>query len=97
MGHCAECHTPRNLFGGLKTENWMKGGENPSGLGSVPNLLKTVKNWSEEEMEEYLVSGFTPDFDVAGGHMAEVIESTRLLSYDDRVAIYNYLKALTND
>ena len=97
MGHCAECHTSRNLFGGLKTDNWMKGGENPSGLGNVPNLLATVKKWSNEEMEEYLVSGFTPDFDVAGGHMAEVIESTRLLSDDDRSAIYKYLKALTND
>ena len=48
-------------------------------------------------MEEYLASGFTPDFDVVGGHMVEVIESTRLLSYDDRVAIYNYFKALIND
>ena len=97
LGHCAECHTSRNILGGLKIDNWMKGGENPSELGTVPNLLETVKRWSEEEMEEYLASGFTPDFDVVGGHMAEVIESTRLLSYDDRVAIYNYFKALIND
>ena len=48
-------------------------------------------------MEEYLSTGFTPDFDVVGGHIAEVIESTRLLSYDDRIAIFDYLKALTND
>ena len=75
----------------------MHGGENPSGLGKVPNLLETVEKWSAEEMEEYLSTGFTPDFDVVGGHMAEVIESTRLLSYDDRIAIFNFLRALRND
>ena len=75
----------------------MQGGENPSGLGKVPSLLETAHNWSEEEMEEYLSTGFTPDFDVVGGHMAEVIESTRLLSYDDRIAIFDYLKGLTSD
>ena len=97
LGHCAECHSPRNIFGGLKVNEWMHGGENPSGLGKVPNLLETVEKWSAEEMEEYLSTGFTPDFDVVGGHMAEVIESTRLLSYDDRIAIFNYLKALRNN
>ena len=97
LGHCAECHSPRNIFGSLKVDEWMQGGENPSGVGKVPNLLKTVQKWSAEEMEEYLSTGFTPDFDVVGGHMAEVIESTRLLSHDDRLAIFNYLKALRND
>ena len=97
LGHCAECHSPRNIFGGLKADEWMQGGENPSGLGKVPNLLETVQKWSAEEMEEYLSTGFTPDFDVVGGHMAEVIESTRLLSYDDRTAIFDYLKGLTSD
>ena len=96
LGHCAECHTPRNALGGLKADHWMQGGKNPSGLGTVPNLLLTTEEWSAEEMEEYLSTGFTPDFDVVGGHMAKVIESTRLLTYDDRIAIYNYLKALRN-
>jgi len=29
LGHCAECHTPRNVLGGLETDNWMRGAANP--------------------------------------------------------------------
>ncbi len=38
LGHCAECHTSRNILGGLETANWMGGAPNPSGKGrAVPN------------------------------------------------------------
>ena len=97
LGHCAECHTPRDFMGGLKVKNWMEGGINPSGLGKVPNLQKSVDTWSVEDIAEYLVSGFTPEFDVAGGSMAEVIESTKLLNFDDRMEIGLYLKNLNLD
>ena len=33
LGHCAECHTPRNFIGSLKKSEWMRGGINPSGKG----------------------------------------------------------------
>ena len=41
---------------------------------------------------EYLTSGFTPDFDSAGGHMALVVENTAKLPASDREAIAAYLK-----
>ena len=97
LGHCAECHTPRNSLGGFKLSSWMQGGANPSGVGTIPNIQDLSDRWSAEEMEEYLLTGFTPDFDVVGGHMADVIENTKLLSYDDRISIYYYLKSLKND
>ena len=97
LGHCAECHTPRDFMGGLKVKSWMEGGINPSGLGKVPNLQKSVDTWSVEDIAEYLVSGFTPEFDVAGGSMAEVIESTKFLNFDDRMEIGLYLKNLNLD
>ncbi|NDH71962.1 MAG: diacylglycerol kinase, partial [Rhodobacteraceae bacterium] len=37
-----------------------------------------------------------PDYDVAGGLMAEVIENTSKLSDQDRATIANYLKVLAN-
>jgi hypothetical protein len=43
-----------------------------------------------------LNSGFTPDYDVAGGLMAEVIENTSRLSDTDRMAIALYLQAVSN-
>ena len=93
VGHCAECHTPRNAIGGLKKQRWLHGGKNPSGSGTIPNITISTLDWSVEEIEEYLSTGFTPDFDMVGGHMAEVIESTEKLSYVDRIAIANYIKS----
>lgn len=93
MGHCAECHTPRNLLGGHKTgAEWMSGAPNPAGRGTFPDLV--TLDWSAGEIEEYLNSGFTPEFDSAGGHMALVVENFAQLSAEDRAAVAAYVKAL---
>ncbi len=95
LGHCAECHTPRNAFGGLQRDLWLAGAPNPSGKGRFPGLTADQLDWSEADIAEYLRSGFTPDYDSAGGEMAEVIENTSQLTDDDRLAIAAYLKAVS--
>ncbi len=98
MGHCAECHTPRNPLGGLKTgADWMTGAPNPAGRGTFPDLTPPKMGWSEGELVEYFTSGFTPEFDTAGGHMALVIENLAQLPEADRAAIAAYVKALPLD
>ncbi|WP_298499550.1 c-type cytochrome [uncultured Maritimibacter sp.] len=93
MGHCAECHTPRNALGGLKTgADWLSGAPNPAGRGSFPDLV--TLDWSADEIAEYLSSGFTPEFDSAGGHMALVVENFAALAPEDRAAVAAYIKAL---
>ena len=94
LGHCGECHTSRNFIGGLKYEYWLGGAKNPTGRGMIPNLTLAKLTWNTEEIVEYLTSGFTPDFDVAGGHMVDVIENTSKLTDEDRLAIAKYLKAI---
>ena len=94
LGHCAECHTPRNALGGLDQSRWMAGAPLPVGKGNVPNLTPAKLDWSERDIAEYLKSGFTPEYDVAGGEMTEVIANTSQLSDEDRLAIAAYLKAL---
>jgi hypothetical protein len=42
----------------------------------------------------YFKTGFTPDFDTAGGLMAEVVENLSQLPDDDLLAIVAYLKAI---
>ena len=96
LGHCAECHTPRNRMGALDTTRWMQGAKNPSGTGRIPAITQEQLKWSSEDITEYLTSGFTPDFDVAGGHMAAVVENTSQLSQKDRVLIAQYLINLKN-
>lgn len=96
LGHCGECHSPRNFLGGIDTSRWLAGAPNPTGKGRVPNLTphKDGLGWSTSDIAEYLKSGFTPEFDTAGDLMADVIENTAKLSDDDRLAIAAYLKAL---
>lgn len=38
LGHCAECHTPRNALGALDKGRWLGGAPNPSGSGNIPTL-----------------------------------------------------------
>ncbi|MGY3436592.1 MULTISPECIES: c-type cytochrome [unclassified Marinovum] len=94
LGHCAECHTPRNVLGGLDRSRWMAGAPNPSGQGTIPALTPDKLTWSATDIAYYLETGFTPEFDSAGGHMANVVENISKLSAEDRAAIAAYVKAL---
>lgn len=97
LGHCSECHTPRNPVGGLVKDLWMSGAPDPEGKGFVPNITQHedgIASWTQTDIAYYLSTGFTPEFDSAGGLMAEVIDNTALLSDDDRNAIAAYLKAV---
>jgi len=91
-GHCGECHTPRGLFGNLDYGKWLHGAPNPTGPGRIPALAGI--QWSAADIAAYLQSGFTPEFDTAGGEMVEVIKNTARLSDEDRSAIAAYIKAL---
>ena len=96
-GHCAECHTVRNSFGGLDRQGWLAGAPSPDGPGRIPNITSHetgLARWSIADIAEYLRSGFTPDYDTAGGEMVEVVENTSQLSDEDRHAIASYLKAV---
>ncbi len=94
LGHCAECHTPRDMLGGLETGRWMAGAPNPSGSGKIPNITPAAFDWSVSDTVEYFTSGFTPEFDTVGGHMVEVVENLAQLPREDREAIALYLKRL---
>ena len=95
QAHCGECHTPRNLLGGLIKSRWLGGAPNPSGKGNIPNITPAKLTWSEGEIVEYLTSGFTPEFDSVGGHMAHVVENMARLPESDRQAVAAYLKKVS--
>jgi mono/diheme cytochrome c family protein len=94
-GHCAECHSPRNLLGGIVTSQRFAGGPNPEGEGWVPNITQAgLKDWSKGEIEEVLATGTTPDGDSVGSTMAAVVRNTSQLPPADRAAIATYIKSL---
>lgn len=92
LGHCGECHTPRNALGGPDRTRWLGGAPNPSGQGRIPNITPGALDWSETDIAYYLESGFTPDFDSVGGHMTAVVEKFAKLEAADREAVAAYLK-----
>jgi mono/diheme cytochrome c family protein len=95
LGHCAECHSPRNLLGGIIAAQRFAGGPDPEGKGFVPNITqKGISDWSEKDIDYFLETGSTPDGDNAGGSMARVIKNTSQLSAQDRAAIAAYVKSL---
>ncbi len=94
-GHCAECHSPRNILGAIETDKRFAGGPDLSGKGWVPNITqKGLGDWSAEDIAYLLETGHTPDGDSVGGSMTEVIRNTSQLPDADREAIAVYLKSL---
>jgi mono/diheme cytochrome c family protein len=99
LGHCGECHTPRNWMGGLERSRALAG--NPDGPedGRVPDITPDRKTgigtWSVSDIDYFLQTGMLPDGDFAGGAMSSVIDdNTSYLTAADRKAIAEYLKSV---
>jgi mono/diheme cytochrome c family protein len=93
-GHCGECHSPRDQFGGPDHARWLAGAPDPEGKGRIPNITPGKLAWSAAEIADYLKTGFTPDYDSVGGTMVEVQANMAELPNEDRAAIAAYLKAV---
>ena len=95
LGHCAQCHSPRNFLGGIVAPQRFAGGPDPDGKGWVSNITqKGLGDWSTKDIAYFLDTGQTLDGDSVGGSMAAVIRNTSQLSAGDRSAIAEYLKSL---
>jgi mono/diheme cytochrome c family protein len=95
LGHCSECHTPRSLLGGPKRDRFLAGGKGPDAKG-IPNLTPTkLKKWNDGDLREFLTTGLTPDGDIVGETMGEVIRNTTSrLTPEDLGALIAYLRSL---
>jgi mono/diheme cytochrome c family protein len=94
-GHCAECHSPRTLLGGIVEDKRFAGGPEPTGDGWVPNITPAgIGSWSEADIARLLTSGDTPSGDTVGADMGKVVGNTSQLSEKDRAAIAMYVKSL---
>ena len=95
LGHCGECHTPRNFLGGPGKDRFLAGGKGPDGKG-IPNLTPTrLKKLSDAELKDFLLTGMTADGDVAAEAMGEVVRNTTSqLTPEDLAALIAYLRSL---
>jgi mono/diheme cytochrome c family protein len=97
LGHCGECHTPRNILMGMSTRKALAGAE-VSGWDAY-NLTSDraggLGEWTDTQLQQFLSTGHAEDHGPAAGPMAEVVEnSTRYLTPEDIQAMVIYLRGL---
>ena len=95
LGHCSECHSPRNFLGATKRDRFLSGGRTPEDK-AIPNITPTrLKKMSDSELIQFLQTGLTSDGDVAAEPMSEVITNTLAkLTTPDINALVAYLRTL---
>lgn len=95
LGHCAECHSARNMLGAIKPSSRLAGGQDQEGVGFVPNITPAgIGNWSSNDIVEALTTGHTPQLRRIGSSMADVVTDTASLKLGDRQAIAAYLQSV---
>ncbi|MBH5398295.1 c-type cytochrome [Bradyrhizobium sp. CNPSo 4010] len=95
LAHCAECHSSRDMFGGIKTSTRYAGGKDPVGTGFYPNITAArLGDWSEAQLADMLKTGVTPNHGRVGSSMAAVVTNLAMLPESDREAIAAFVKSL---
>ena len=102
LGHCGECHTPRNAFMQLKAVTRTDSPRYLSGAVIetyfAPSLrgagAGSLEDWSEDDLARFLQTGANSR-GIAFGSMSDVIiHSTQYMSEADARATAHYLKSL---
>jgi mono/diheme cytochrome c family protein len=97
LGHCEQCHTPRNFMLGLKSGHDLAGAQ---AAGWVAYNITSDRDhgigaWSDADLAQYLATGTAPGHGPASGPMAEAItNSLRFLTPEDIKAMVAYLRTV---
>jgi len=95
LGHCSECHTPRNDLGAPRRNRYLAGTcTGPYGK-RIPNITQDketgIGDWTYEELMTFLKTGKRPDGGCTDSLMIEVLRTScmQLTGYDlQSLAIY---------
>ena len=98
LGHCAACHTPRNVFGAPREDAAFSGGLIPAQNWYAPALNSAreagVADWPEEDVVALLKHGVSAQAAVSGPMAEVVFRSLQYLSDADVRAMATYLRSL---
>jgi mono/diheme cytochrome c family protein len=97
LGHCGECHTPRNAgfateqgrqFGGALLEGWRA-------YNITTDTAYGIGAWSDQQIADYLRYGHAAGHGAAAGPMGEAVSySLQHLTPDDTAALVAYLRGV---
>jgi mono/diheme cytochrome c family protein len=96
LGHCGECHTPRNIGFAMKAHHALAGAELQGWRAWNLTADKTygVGDWSDAQLNSYLSIGRADGRGAAAGPMGEAIEnSLQYLTPEDTAALVAYLRS----
>jgi mono/diheme cytochrome c family protein len=97
MGHCGECHTPRNLFFAMNNRQKF-GGTVQAGWRAyniTADRSSGVGAWSDADLTHYLSIGHADGRGTASGPMGEAVdESLKYLKPSDITAMVTYLRSV---
>ncbi|RDS79528.1 cytochrome c [Dyella monticola] len=97
LGHCDECHTPRNVAFAMDHAQELSGemlqGWHAYNITSDP--VHGIGAWSDSDIASYLTTGHANGRGSASGPMAEAVEnSLRFLQPADTGALITYLRSV---
>ncbi|MDQ6645886.1 MAG: cytochrome c [Pseudomonadota bacterium] len=98
LGHCNECHAPRNALGATASKGQLTGGQIPQMHWYAPDLSTRrgggLEGWSTQDIVDLLKRGQSAK-GAAFGPMAEVVHnSTQYIDDTDLRAMATYLESL---
>ena len=99
LGHCGECHTPRNIMGAMRLRMAYAGtNDGPDGT-PVPNITSDpdtgIGSWTKSDLLAFVQDGSLPNGDYTGGIMAEIVEnSLSHLNITDVEALVEYIATI---
>ena len=98
LGHCGECHTPRNALGAMESGEALTGAiiEDFKAPDLRSEALK-ARGWNREDLALYFETGASPQGSAFSEMFLAVKNSLRLLNHDDRLAIASYLLDTPSD
>jgi mono/diheme cytochrome c family protein len=97
MGHCGECHTPRNPFFALNNRKKFAGAVQAGwrAYNITQDPASGVGAWSDADLTHYLSIGHADGRGTASGPMGEAVdESLRYLTPSDLTAMVTYLRTV---
>lgn len=98
LGHCAACHSGRNLLGASSLSAQLGGGLMANGAWYAPSLASPseagVQRWPREQVVRLLKDGVSAHASVSGPMAEVVFNSTQHLTEEDLDAMARYLATL---
>lgn len=93
LGHCGDCHTPRNLLGATESSKALAGApiDNWYAPDLTTNTLKTLDGWTKPTLAAYLKNGSAKQTTVFGPMYEVVHDSLAYLTDQDLSALAAYL------